>query len=90
MALLNSLARGKIERTVFSIKKVETAIGPGFQEHFVNASSIPNAIEVFPVLEKRFKLPELDFNNCKRSRHSRGRRVKELVSSRLSTMAIEV
>jgi hypothetical protein len=33
----------QIEATVHEIHKVETAIEPRFQEHFVNANAIPNA-----------------------------------------------
>jgi len=42
IALLNTVARGEIEQTVRDIHKIETAIEPRFQEHFVNASAIPN------------------------------------------------
>ena len=45
IALLNRAARDQIEATVHEIHKVETAIEPKFQEHFVNASAIPNAVE---------------------------------------------
>ncbi len=62
IALLNRAARDQIEATVHDIHKVETAIEPRFQEHFVNASAIPNAVEPFPELAKVVTLPDVSFN----------------------------
>ncbi len=62
IALLNTRARGEIEAIVREIHKIETAIEPRFQEHFVNASNIPNAVEPFPILASVVTLPDLDFN----------------------------
>ncbi|MFT5632164.1 MAG: uncharacterized 2Fe-2S/4Fe-4S cluster protein (DUF4445 family), partial [Gammaproteobacteria bacterium] len=62
IALLNCEARREIEQTVRDIHKIETAIEPRFQEHFVNASAIPNSVEKFPILAKIVTLPELNFN----------------------------
>ncbi|SIT78063.1 ASKHA domain-containing protein [Pontibaca methylaminivorans] len=62
IALLNRDARAEIERTVHEIHKVETAVEPRFQEHFVNASAIPNAVEAFPELAKIVTLPDVSFN----------------------------
>ena len=62
IALLNTDARGLIERTVRDIHKVETAVEPRFQEHFVNASAIPNAVEPFPILHSAVTLPDVSFN----------------------------
>lgn len=62
IALLNTDARSEIERTVRAIEKVETAVEPRFQEHFVNASAIPNAVEPFAILKSVVDLPELSFN----------------------------
>jgi uncharacterized 2Fe-2S/4Fe-4S cluster protein (DUF4445 family) len=47
---------------VREIHKIETAIEPRFQEHFVNASAIPNAVEPFPELDKIVTLPDVSFN----------------------------
>ena len=44
------------------IHKVETAIEPRFQEHFVNASAIPNAVDGFPELSQIVTLPHVSFN----------------------------
>ncbi|WP_436399372.1 ASKHA domain-containing protein [Roseobacter sp. S98] len=62
IALLNTGARAGIEATVRAIHKVETAIEPRFQEHFVNASAIPNAVEPFPILNSLVSLPDATFN----------------------------
>ncbi|MEP1537772.1 MAG: ASKHA domain-containing protein [Paracoccaceae bacterium] len=62
IALLNTKARAEIEDTVRNIHKIETAIEPRFQEHFVNASAIPNSIEPFPILRSVVTLPDVTFN----------------------------
>jgi uncharacterized 2Fe-2S/4Fe-4S cluster protein (DUF4445 family) len=62
IALLNTDARTEIEQTVRDIHKIETAIEPRFQEHFVNASNIPNAVEPFPILNSIVTLPDVNFN----------------------------
>ncbi|GGA20740.1 ASKHA domain-containing protein [Neptunicoccus cionae] len=62
IALLNVASRREIEQTVKAIHKIETAIEPRFQEHFVNASAIPNSVEPFPILETHVTLPDVNFN----------------------------
>ena len=62
IALCNVASRNTIEATVHDIHKVETAIEPRFQEHFVNASAIPNAMDPFPELAKIVTLPHVSFN----------------------------
>ena len=62
IALLNRSTRAEIEETVRNIHKIETAIEPRFQEHFVNASNIPNAVEAFPNLLTLVTLPDVIFN----------------------------
>ncbi len=62
IALLNRAARSEIEQTVREIHKIETAIEPRFQEHFVNASAIPNGVEPFPILNSVVSLPQVTFN----------------------------
>jgi uncharacterized 2Fe-2S/4Fe-4S cluster protein (DUF4445 family) len=62
IALCNVASRDYIEATVHEIHKVETAIEPRFQEHFVNASAIPNAVDSFPELSKIVTLPQVSFN----------------------------
>ena len=62
IALCNVASRTIIEATVHDIHKVETAIEPRFQEHFVNASAIPNAVDGFPELSRIVTLPHVSFN----------------------------
>ena len=62
IALCSTQARRDIEQTVGQITKVETAIEPKFQEHFVNASAIPNSVDPFPELAKVAALPDVNFN----------------------------
>ncbi|MCP5088997.1 MAG: DUF4445 domain-containing protein [Rhodobacteraceae bacterium] len=64
IALLNIEARADIERIVCEIHKIETAIEPRFQEHFVNASNIPNSVEPFPILAEVVTLPDVNFNTA--------------------------
>ena len=42
IALLNKNSRREIENTVLKIEKIETAVEPMFQEHFINAMAIPH------------------------------------------------
>jgi uncharacterized 2Fe-2S/4Fe-4S cluster protein (DUF4445 family) len=62
IALCNIAARAEIEQTVHQITKIETAIEPRFQEHFVAANAIPHATEPFPELAQVVDLPNVSFN----------------------------
>jgi uncharacterized 2Fe-2S/4Fe-4S cluster protein (DUF4445 family) len=62
IALCNRAARAEIEATVHQIHKVETAIEPKFQEHFVAANAIPHATAPFAELAKVVTLPNPSFN----------------------------
>ncbi|MEM1363107.1 MAG: ASKHA domain-containing protein [Pseudomonadota bacterium] len=73
IALCNQAARREIEATVKLITKVETAIAPRFQEHFVNANALPHATDPFPELAKIAPLPAVNFN-AGSERQSRRRR----------------
>ena len=57
MALLNRDHRREIEQTVKAIDKIETALEPKFQEHFVNAMAFPNKVDQFPKLAQEVKMP---------------------------------
>ena len=74
IALLNHTARSDIEKIVTEIHKIETAIEPRFQEHFVNASAIPNSVEKFPILETHVNLPLINFNMGNSKEGTRRRR----------------
>ena len=43
--------------TVSRIEKIETALEPKFQEHFVDAMALPNKVDPFPKLSAAVKLP---------------------------------
>ena len=58
IALLNRAARREIERVVREVEKVETAIEPRFQEHFVEAMALPHKTAPFPNLAAAVTLPE--------------------------------
>ena len=62
IALIDKLQRAGIEETVRRIEKIETAIEPKFQEHFVNASAIPNSGDPFTLLKEKIPLPMVNFN----------------------------
>ena len=62
IALCNIGARAEIERVVRQITKVETAIEPKFQDHFVAANAIPHKTDPFPELNQIVDLPEVSFN----------------------------
>ncbi len=57
IALVNKQARDEIEELVKRIEKVETAVEPRFQEHFIGAIAIPHASEPFPNLAAMVDLP---------------------------------
>ncbi|NRB35011.1 MAG: DUF4445 domain-containing protein [Rhodobacteraceae bacterium] len=63
IALCNIGARAEIERVVRQITKVETAIEPKFQDHFVAANAIPHKTDPFPELAKVVDLPKPSFNS---------------------------
>jgi uncharacterized 2Fe-2S/4Fe-4S cluster protein (DUF4445 family) len=57
IALLNLAARAEIESVVRSVDKIETAIEPDFQRHFIAAMAFPNKEGAFPNLARRIALP---------------------------------
>jgi uncharacterized 2Fe-2S/4Fe-4S cluster protein (DUF4445 family) len=57
IALLDSTSRGIIEDLVRRIEKVETAIEPRFQHHFVEAMAIPHKTAAYTHLRKVVDLP---------------------------------
>jgi uncharacterized 2Fe-2S/4Fe-4S cluster protein (DUF4445 family) len=57
IALLNRAARGEIERVVKRIEKIETAVEPRFQEHFVGAMALPHKSAPYPHLAAAVDLP---------------------------------
>jgi uncharacterized 2Fe-2S/4Fe-4S cluster protein (DUF4445 family) len=57
IALLNRDARTEIEDVVRRVEKIETAIEPRFQEHFVGAMGIPHRDAPYAKLAKVVRLP---------------------------------
>lgn len=62
IALCNVEARARITKIVREIEKIETAIEPRFQEHFVAANAIPHKSDPFVELSKVVTLPDVHFN----------------------------
>jgi uncharacterized 2Fe-2S/4Fe-4S cluster protein (DUF4445 family) len=60
IALLDRKARLEIEEVVRRIEKVETAVEPRFQAHFVEAMAIPHRTAPFPNLSREVVLPPRD------------------------------
>ncbi len=57
IALLDSTARDAIEDLVRRVEKIETAIEPRFQAHFIEAMAIPHKTAAYPELRKVVVLP---------------------------------
>ncbi len=57
IALLNRKARAEIESVVRRVEKIETAVEPRFQEHFVAAMALPHKTHPYPELAKVVQLP---------------------------------
>jgi len=62
IALCSTRARAEVEQMVRDITKVETAIAPKFQDHFVAANAIPHKTDPFPNLAQVLTLPNPSFN----------------------------
>jgi uncharacterized 2Fe-2S/4Fe-4S cluster protein (DUF4445 family) len=58
IALLDRSARRTIEDLVRRVEKIETAIEPKFQAHFVEAMGIPHSTAAYPHLRKLVPLPQ--------------------------------
>ena len=61
MALCDADARRRVERLAREITKIETALAPRFQEHFVAANALPHATDPYPRLRAATPLPEPSF-----------------------------
>ncbi len=57
IALLDRAARPLIEERVRQVEKIETAIEPDFQRHFVAAMAIPHGSDAFTELARALDLP---------------------------------
>ncbi|HXI46736.1 MAG TPA: ASKHA domain-containing protein, partial [Candidatus Acidoferrales bacterium] len=57
IALLSVEARREVERVVRTVEKIETAVEPRFQEHFVGAMAFPHKTAPYPNLASIVELP---------------------------------
>ena len=69
IALLDVSSRKEISSLVRKVHKIETAVEPSFQKHFVDGSSFPNESSTHPELFKFKELPEVNFNQKRQRRH---------------------
>jgi uncharacterized 2Fe-2S/4Fe-4S cluster protein (DUF4445 family) len=76
ITLLDIDARHEIEDVVKRIQKVETAVEPKFQDHFVAALAIPHKTAEFTNLKKEVELPEPGAGSGDESSGARPRRRK--------------
>ena len=57
IALLSGAARSEIEAVARTVEKIETAVEPRFQEHFVEAMAFPHKTATYPHLSAVTELP---------------------------------
>jgi uncharacterized 2Fe-2S/4Fe-4S cluster protein (DUF4445 family) len=76
IALLDSTARPTIEDLVRRVEKIETAIEPRFQAHFVEAMAIPHKRLANPELAKVVTLPARKDSEAQGA--TRGRRGRKM------------
>jgi uncharacterized 2Fe-2S/4Fe-4S cluster protein (DUF4445 family) len=57
MALLSQQSRRDVEQVTATIEKIETAVEPDFQAHFVAAMGFPHSTRPYPHLAERVTLP---------------------------------
>jgi len=57
IALLSNAARREIEDVVRRVEKIETAVEPRLQEHFVDAMALPHRTAAYPYLSGVVELP---------------------------------
>ena len=75
IALLNRASRAEIADVVRRIEKIETAVEPRFQEHFVNAMAIPHGVDAYELLARTTPLPERRVASTERPTRRRERRI---------------
>ena len=73
MALCSRAARAEVAAMVTRIVKIETAVEPAFQAHFVAANALPHASDPFPELARAVTLPAPDFGAAAQSGRRRRR-----------------
>ena len=85
IALLNRGARHEIEDVVRRVEKIETALEPKFQEHFVGAMGIPHATDPYARLAAAVRLPPPRTAGAISERPRRRRRPAETTNDERST-----
>jgi uncharacterized 2Fe-2S/4Fe-4S cluster protein (DUF4445 family) len=71
IALFSGTARREIEEVVRRVEKIETAVEPRFQEHFVAAMAFPHGVDPFPNLARMVVLPSRSADEPRRSGNRR-------------------
>ncbi len=76
IALLSGSARQSITEVVSRIEKIETALEPAFQNHFVDAMAIPHRTADYPQLSTQITLPQrpIQFTGPEHTNRRRRRR----------------
>jgi len=69
IALLDVSSRREISSLVRKVHKIETAVEPSFQKHFVEGSAFPDNSSTHPELFKLKELPNVNFNQKRQRRH---------------------
>lgn len=73
IALLDRKSRTLVESAARDVEKIETAVEPRFQHHFVGAMAIPHDSDPFPELAKAVNLPPRQTNAAQEGRRRRRR-----------------
>jgi len=74
LALLSKNKRNEVEAMVRGIEKIETAVEPSFQDHFVEAMAFPHKTNPYQKLSGQIKMPPIfsktTFSNLKKRRRT--------------------
>ena len=73
LALLSIDERKEVKNLVKNIEKIETAVEPNFQKHFVEAMAFPHKSNPYPLLRKQVSLPKKEIVNENKKIRSRRR-----------------
>jgi uncharacterized 2Fe-2S/4Fe-4S cluster protein (DUF4445 family) len=81
IALLSRASRREVEEVARRIEKVETAVEPRFQEHFVDAMAFPHGSAAYPRLSRVVDLPAPSGARARESGDGRQRRRRAAVDA---------
>jgi uncharacterized 2Fe-2S/4Fe-4S cluster protein (DUF4445 family) len=81
IALLSAAARREIEGVVRRVEKIETAVEPRFQEHFVEAMAFPHRTAAYPHLSAVTDLPVRGTGSAGGRADGSGRRRRVVVAA---------